>query len=100
MKIAKKASETVHGKGKAHSFQCVQFPANILERNGLNTVAPWAREQQLRVLVGRPLNAYDANGSWRLASYPKNVLYKSQYEKNLAFFASTITHYNLISYIF
>ena len=48
-----------------HSFSTVQFPANILEQEGLKGCGQWAHDHGLRVLVNRPLNAFTAQGSFR-----------------------------------
>ena len=57
--IADKASEDVGNE--THNFTTIQLPINILEREGLKC-ASWARDNGLRVLANRPLNAeYDGS---------------------------------------
>ncbi len=51
-----------------HSFTTVQLPVNILEQEGLKC-ASWAKENGLRVIVNRPLNAQKDNLMYRLADY-------------------------------
>ena len=53
---------------KAHHFTTVQFPINLLEQEGLKCAA-WAKEQGLRVLANRPLNAMQNGLMFRLADY-------------------------------
>ena len=45
----------------------VQFPANLLEPNGLAGVGQWARSHGLHSLVHRPLTGLDGGQAWRLA---------------------------------
>ncbi len=52
--IADRASEDVGNE--YHSFTTIELPINMLEREGLKC-ASWAKENGLRVLVNRPLNA-------------------------------------------
>ncbi|MEA2090784.1 MAG: aldo/keto reductase [Campylobacterota bacterium] len=67
--IADRASEDA---GNAtHSFTTLELPINLLEREGLKC-ASWAKENGLRVLANRPLNA-EFNGSmYRLADYEES----------------------------
>ncbi|HIC43043.1 MAG TPA: aldo/keto reductase, partial [Sulfurimonas sp.] len=51
----------------SHSFTTVQMPMNLLETEGA-ACARWAKENGLRVLVNRPLNATKDNLMFRLAS--------------------------------
>ncbi|CAG8670394.1 1960_t:CDS:2 [Funneliformis caledonium] len=67
---AKEASKRVRGTEK-HGFSAVQMPGNLLERCGLNTTAIWAKNNGLKVFINRPLNAFNEDGAFRLASYPK-----------------------------
>ncbi|GBB94825.1 hypothetical protein RclHR1_02420012 [Rhizophagus clarus] len=67
---AKEASKRVR-KTENHGFAAVQMPANLLERYGLSTTAKWAKQNGLRVFINRPLNAFNSDGAFRLASYPK-----------------------------
>ncbi len=64
--IADRASEDVGND--THSFTTIQLPINILEQEGLKC-ASWAKENGLRVLVNRPLNAQLDNAMYRLADY-------------------------------
>ncbi|WP_373004384.1 aldo/keto reductase [Sulfurimonas sp.] len=64
--IADRASEEVGND--THSFTTIQLPINILEREGLKC-ASWAKENGLRVLVNRPLNAEYEKLMYRLADY-------------------------------
>nr|WP_321267559.1 aldo/keto reductase [uncultured Sulfurimonas sp.] len=64
--IADKASEEVGNEH--HNFTTVQLPINILEREGLKC-ASWAKENGLRVLANRPLNAQHDKLMYRLADY-------------------------------
>ncbi|WP_324171466.1 aldo/keto reductase [Sulfurimonas sp.] len=64
--IADRASEDVGND--THSFSTIQLPINILEQEGLKC-ASWAKENGLRVLVNRPLNAQLDNLMYRLADY-------------------------------
>lgn len=64
--IADRASEEVGND--THSFTTIQLPINILEREGLKC-ASWAKENGLRVLVNRPLNAEHEKLMYRLADY-------------------------------
>jgi len=50
-----------------HSFSTIQMPMNLLEKEG-EDCARWAKENGLRVLVNRPLNASKDNLMFRLAS--------------------------------
>ena len=52
---------------KSHSFTTLQMPMNLLEKEG-ESCARWAKENGLRVLVNRPLNATKDNLMFRLAS--------------------------------
>ncbi len=63
--LAAKAAYEV-GNDK-HHFSTVQMPINLLEKQGL-VCAHWAKENGLRVLANRPLNASKDNLMFRLAS--------------------------------
>jgi aryl-alcohol dehydrogenase-like predicted oxidoreductase len=52
----------------SHHFTTVQLPINLLERDGLHC-ASWAKENGLRVLANRPLNAQKGGLMHRLADY-------------------------------
>jgi len=51
-----------------NSFSTLQMPMNLLEKEGM-ACAHWAKENGLRVLVNRPLNASKDNLMFRLASH-------------------------------
>ncbi|KAG0224193.1 hypothetical protein BGW42_005290, partial [Actinomortierella wolfii] len=54
-----------------HGFGFLQMPGNLLEMEGVETTAVWARGKGLRVFINRPLNAMSPEiGACRLASYP------------------------------
>jgi len=69
--LAQKAA--AEAGNKKHSFTTVEFPLNLLETEGLKC-AVWAKENGLRVLTNRPLNAQKDGLMYRLAEYeePKN----------------------------
>jgi len=64
--IANRASQEIGNK--THSFTTIQLPINILEREGLKC-ASWAKDNGLRVLANRPLNAEYEKNMYRLADY-------------------------------
>jgi len=70
--FAQNAAEEV-GNSK-HSFTTVELPINLLERDGLKC-AEWAKENGLRVLANRPLNASYDNVMLRLADYEESAEY-------------------------
>jgi len=57
-----------------HHFSTIQLPINILETEGLKC-ASWAKENGLRVLANRPLNAQKDNLTFRLAEYDESKEY-------------------------
>ena len=57
-----------------HSFSTIEFPLNIVERDGLRC-ASWAKENGLRVLTSRPLNATYKAKIHRLAEYGESDEY-------------------------
>ncbi|MEO1953423.1 MAG: aldo/keto reductase [Campylobacterales bacterium] len=59
---------------KKHSFSSIEFPLNIVERDGLRC-ALWAKENGLRVLTSRPLNAIYKAKIHRLAEYDESDEY-------------------------
>ena len=59
---------------KHHSFTTIELPINLLERDGLKC-ATWAKENGLRVLVNRPLNAQKNGKMYRLADYDESSEY-------------------------
>nr|MDA3907575.1 aldo/keto reductase [Sulfurimonas sp.] len=64
--IADRASEDVGNE--THSFTTIELPINIIEIEGLKC-ASWAKENGLRVLANRPLNAQYDKQMYRLADY-------------------------------
>ncbi len=63
-------------RNKKHSFTTIELPINLLEREGLKC-ASWAKENGLRVLSNRPLNAQKDALMYRLADYeePREYYY-------------------------
>ncbi len=57
-----------------HHFRTIQLPINILELEGLKC-ASWAKKNDLRVMVNRPLNAMQDKLMFRLAEYPQGNEY-------------------------
>ena len=57
-----------------HSFTTIQLPINLLETKGLKC-ASWAKENGLRVLANRPLNAQSGKLMYRLADYDESREY-------------------------
>ncbi len=57
-----------------HSFTTIELPINLLEQEGLKC-ASWAKENGLRVLANRPLNAKYENMMFRLADYDESREY-------------------------
>jgi len=70
--LAQNACERVGNK--KHSFSTIQLPINMLETEGLKC-AVWAKENGLRVLVNRPLNAQKDEHMFRLADYDESTEY-------------------------
>jgi len=64
--LAESASNELHHK--KHSFTTIEVPINMLEQNGFKC-AKWAKENGLRVLSSRPLNAQLGKTMFRLADY-------------------------------
>ncbi|WP_455756936.1 aldo/keto reductase [Sulfurimonas sp.] len=65
---------------ETHSFTTIELPLNILEREGLKC-ASWARENGLRVLANRPLNAQHENLMFRLADYDESIEYYNHFNE-------------------
>jgi aryl-alcohol dehydrogenase-like predicted oxidoreductase len=61
-------------KNDKHSFSTIELPINILENEGLPCVS-WAKENGLRVIATRPLNAITNNQVYRLAEYNESSDY-------------------------
>ena len=59
---------------ETHSFTTIELPLNLLEREGLKC-AYWAKENGLRVLANRPLNAEYDGMMYRLADYEESQEY-------------------------
>ncbi|QOY51732.1 aldo/keto reductase [Candidatus Sulfurimonas baltica] len=57
-----------------NSFTTIELPINILEQEGLKC-ATWAKENGLRVLANRPLNAKRDNLMFRLCDYDESKEY-------------------------
>jgi len=57
-----------------HSFTTIELPINIVETEGLKC-ASWAKENGLRVLANRPLNAQKVDVMYRLADYDESSEY-------------------------
>ena len=57
-----------------HNFTTIELPINILEREGLRC-AKWAKDNNLRVLSNRPLNAMQDSLMLRLATYEESREY-------------------------
>lgn len=65
------------------------MPGNFLEQEGLKLTAKWAAKQGLKVFINRPLNAFNMDGAFRLASYPKpDPPYEQVKAQTLAFLGS------------
>ena len=70
--LADKAAEMTGND--THSFTTIELPINMLETEGLKC-ASWAKENGLRVLVNRPLNAQQGELMFRLADYDESHEY-------------------------
>ena len=70
--LADKASEFVGND--QHNFTTIELPINILETEGLKC-ALWAKDNGLRVLANRPLNAQKEEVMFRLADYDESQEY-------------------------
>ncbi len=69
------AQKAAHKLGHTtHSFSTIELPINILEQDGLKC-AKWAKDNGLRVLATRPLNAHYNNLMFRLADYENSKEY-------------------------
>ena len=67
--LADKAAEIVGNE--THNFTTIELPINLLEQEGLKCAA-WAKENGLRVLSNRPLNAQKDEMMFRLADYDES----------------------------
>ncbi|MEA2100455.1 MAG: aldo/keto reductase [Campylobacterota bacterium] len=63
-----------------HSFTTIELPINILERDGLRC-SKWAKENGLRVLANRPLNAQYNGLMFRLADYEESSQYYNHFNE-------------------
>jgi aryl-alcohol dehydrogenase-like predicted oxidoreductase len=70
--LAENASE--EAGNDTHYFTTIELPINLLERDGLKCAA-WAKENGLRVLANRPLNASYNGLMMRLADYEESAEY-------------------------
>ena len=70
--FAEKAAEIAGNE--QHSFTTIQLPINMLETEGLKCAA-WAKENGVRVLANRPLNAQQGELMYRLADYDESSEY-------------------------
>ena len=70
--LAQRAAQSVGNT--THSFSTIELPINLLERDGLKC-ASWAKENGLRVLANRPLNAQYNDMMYRLADYEQSQEY-------------------------
>ncbi|MCK9473486.1 aldo/keto reductase, partial [Sulfurimonas sp.] len=65
---------------KNHSFTTIELPINILEKDGLKC-ASWAKDNELRVLANRPLNAKYNDMMYRLADYDESRDYYNYFNE-------------------
>ncbi len=70
--LADRAAELA--QNDTHSFTTIELPINMLETEGLKCAA-WAKENGLRVLTNRPLNAQKEDMMFRLADYNESTEY-------------------------
>lgn len=93
--LAHKAAKEVGNAN--HSFTTVELPVNMIEKEGLFCTF-WAREQGLRVLANRPLNAYFQGKMYRLAEYEESGDYYMYLNELLEFCDNDLLRpvYNLI----
>ena len=61
-------------RNEKHSFTTIELPINMLELEGMACVK-WAKEQGLRVIATRPLNAITNKQVYRLADYDESHEY-------------------------
>ena len=78
--LADKASEKAGND--THNFTTLQFPLNILEQEGLKCAA-WAKQNGVRVLINRPLNAQKNGNMYRLADYNESSEYYHHFNELL-----------------
>jgi aryl-alcohol dehydrogenase-like predicted oxidoreductase len=89
------ADEVKNGK---HSLTTIELPINMLELEGLKC-ASWAKENSLRVLANRPLNAQFETSMFRLAEYDEPYEYYHHLNELLEVSDNELLRplYNLIS---
>jgi len=78
--LAQNAAEEIGNK--KHSFTTIELPINMLETHGLKC-ASWAKENGLRVLANRPLNASEGELMYRLADYDEPADYYHHFNELL-----------------
>ena len=78
--LADRASEKVGNE--RHNFTTIELPINLLEKEGLEC-ASWAKNNGLRVLVNRPLNAQLNSNMYRLADYDESKEYYNYFNEIL-----------------
>ncbi len=95
LELARKAAKSVGNE--THSFSTVELPVNIAEKEGLRCTF-WAKEQGLRVLANRPLNAFYNGKMYRLAEYDESRDYYMYLNELLEFCDNELLRpvYNLI----
>jgi len=81
-----------------HSFTTIELPINIIEKQGLHATF-WAKENGLRVLSNRPLNAVYNNKMYRLSQYDESRDYYMYLNELLEFCDNELLRpiYNLIN---
>ncbi len=80
--LADNASQEVGND--THGFTTVELPLNLLETEGFKC-ASWAKENGLRVLANRPLNAADGELMYRLADYNESTEYYHHFNELFEF---------------
>jgi aryl-alcohol dehydrogenase-like predicted oxidoreductase len=93
--IAYEASQKVGNQ--THSFTTIELPINIAEKEGL-FCSYWAKENGLRVLANRPLNALYNGQMYRLAEYDEHRDYYMYLNELLEFCDNELLEpvYNII----
>ncbi|NPA66813.1 MAG: aldo/keto reductase [Epsilonproteobacteria bacterium] len=83
---------------ETHSFTTIELPINIIEKQGLH-VTFWAKENNLRVLSNRPLNAVYNGKMYRLSEYDESRDYYMYLNELLEFCDNELLRpvYNLIN---
>ncbi|SFV59946.1 Aldo/keto oxidoreductase [hydrothermal vent metagenome] len=93
--LAHKAAKEMGNQN--NSFTTIELPINIAEKEGLKC-SFWAKEQGLRVLANRPLNAMFNGKMYRLAEYEESRDYYMYLNELLEFCDNDLLRpvYNLI----